>query len=94
MRDKLVLWPIYFDSHASRRWRRVGKNIAVANPTIDEIFKAAKKLGFNPVKEEKSHPARWWRKEGCILIEKKGKKAEIIKKIAEIVKENRKDKEK
>jgi len=67
--------------------------MAVSNPSIDEIFKAAKKLGLNPVKEEKAHPARWWRKEGCILIEKKGKKAEIIKKIAEIIKERRSEKE-
>ncbi len=89
MRNKLILWPIYFDSHAPRRWRKVSKSMAVANPTIDEIFKAAKKLGLNPVKEEKAHPARWWRKEGCILIEKKEKKIEIIKKIAEIMKENR-----
>ena len=66
--------------------------MAVASPTIDEIFKAAKKLGLNPIKEEKAHPSRWWRKEGCILIEKKGKKAEIIKKIAEIIKEGRSEK--
>jgi signal recognition particle subunit SRP19 len=92
MRDKIVLWPIYFDSHTPRKWRKVAKSIAVANPTIDEIFKAAKKLGLNPIKEEKAHPARWWRKEGCILIEKKGKKAEIIKKIAEIMKEGRSEK--
>ncbi|MCD6572763.1 MAG: signal recognition particle protein Srp19 [Thermoplasmata archaeon] len=93
MRNKLVLWPIYFDSHMPRYWRKVPKSMAVSNPSIDEIFKAAKKLGLNPVKEEKAHPARWWRKEGCILIEKKGKKAEIIKKIAEIIKEGRSEKE-
>jgi len=94
MRNKIVLWPIYFDRHAPRKWRKVAKSIAVSNPTIEEIFKAAKKLGLNPVKEEKAHPARWWRKEGRILVEKKEKKAEIIKKIAEIMKEGRSSSEK
>ncbi len=92
MRDKYIIWPIYFDAYAPRGKRKVSKELAVKNPSIDEIFKAAKKLGLNPVKEDKAHPSRWWRKEGCIAIDMKGKKNEIIKRIAEIVKENRKEK--
>lgn len=94
MREKYILWPIYFDSHEPRGKRKVPKNLAVSNPSIDELFKAAKKLGLNPIKEEKAHPARWWRKEGCIAIDMKGKKNDIIKKIAEIIKEERTSKDK
>ncbi|RLF47316.1 MAG: signal recognition particle protein Srp19 [Thermoplasmata archaeon] len=90
MRDKWVLWPIYFDIDASKKeGRKVGKELAVKNPTADEIFRAAKKLGLNPVKEEKAYPKRWWRKEGRVLVEKKGRKTDIIKRIAEIIKQNR-----
>ena len=89
MREKWVLWPIYFDSHAPRKRRKIPKNLAIGNPSIEEIFKAAKKLGLSPIKEEKSYPSRWWRKEGCILVDKKEKKTKIIKKIAEIIKEER-----
>ncbi len=90
MRDKWVLWPIYFDVDASRlEGRKVSKELAIKNPTADEIFKAAKKLGLNPVKEEKAYPKRWWRKEGRILVDKKGRKTEIIRKIAEYIKENK-----
>jgi len=90
MRDKWVLWPIYFDVDASRlEGRKVSKELAIKNPTVDEIFKAAKKLGLNPVKEEKAYPKRWWRKEGRILVDKKGRKIEIIRKIAEYIKENK-----
>jgi len=90
MRDKWVLWPIYFDVDASRlEGRKVSKELAIKNPTVDEIFKAAKKLGLNPIKEEKAYPKRWWRKEGRVLVEKKGRKTEIIRKIAEYIKENK-----
>ncbi|HEC76409.1 MAG TPA: signal recognition particle protein Srp19 [Thermoplasmatales archaeon] len=90
MRDKWVIWPIYFDIDASKKeGRKVGKELAVKNPTADEIFKAAKKLGLNPIKEEKAYPSKWWRKEGRVLVEKKGRKTEIIRKIAEYIKENK-----
>jgi signal recognition particle subunit SRP19 len=90
MRDKWVIWPIYFDIDASKKeGRKVGKELAVKNPTADEIFKAAKKLGLNPVKEEKAYPKRWWRREGRVLVEKKGRKTDIIKRIAEIIKQSR-----
>lgn len=88
-----MIWPVYFDLNVSRRsGRKVAKELAVRNPTIDEIFTAAKKLGFNPIMENKSYPARWWRKEGRILIDKKAKKSEIIKKVAEFVKQRRQSK--
>lgn len=89
MRDKWVIWPVYFDANVSRKeGRKVSKELAIKNPSIDDIYKAAKKLGLNPVKEEKAYPKRWWRKEGRLLIDKKGKKMEIIKKIAEIIKQS------
>jgi len=89
MRDKIVIWPIYFDIHASRKWRKVAKNMAIVNPTTDEILKVIKKIGLRYVKEEKAHPSRWWRTEERVLVEKTGKKSEIIKKIAQMMKELR-----
>ena len=86
MKDKWVIWPCYFDIDLSRKdGRKVKKSIGVKNPSIDEIFQVAKKLGLNPTKEEKSHPKRWWKKEGRILVDKKDKKIEIIRKIGEEV---------
>jgi signal recognition particle subunit SRP19 len=86
MKDKWVIWPCYFDIDLSRKdGRKVKKIIAIKNPSIDEIFQIAKKLGLNPLKEEKSYPKRWWKKEGRILIDKKGRKVEIIRKIGEEV---------
>lgn len=90
MRNKWVIWPIYFDADASRgNGRRVAKGLAVRNPSIDEIMKVAKKLGLHPIKEEKAYPKRWWRKEGRVLVDKNMRKTEIIKSIAELIKANR-----
>lgn len=81
-----MIWPSYFDIEFSRKeGRKVKKSLAIKNPTIDEIFQAAKKIGLNPLKEEKSYPKKWWRKEGRIVVDKKGKKVEIIRRIAEEV---------
>ena len=89
MRDKWVIWPIYFDADASRKdGRKVPKELAIKNPSIDEIFKIAKKLGFNPVKEDKAYPKRWWRKEGRLLVDKKDRKIRMLIKIAEYKKQS------
>jgi len=89
-KDKYVLWPAYFDRRRSRGdGRRVAKDIAVPNASADEIVKAAKKLGLNPVKENKAYPGRWWKREGQVLVDKKEKKTEIIRKVAEIINQGR-----
>ncbi|HDN50458.1 MAG: signal recognition particle protein Srp19 [Thermoplasmata archaeon] len=90
MRDKWVIWPIYIDATASRKQgRKISRERAVKNPTADDIVKAAKKLGLNPVKEEKSYPKRWWRREGRVLVDKKERKMSILVKIAENVKQSK-----
>lgn len=90
MRDKWVIWPIYLDAEASRReGRKLPKERALSNPQIDDIVKAAKQLGLNPIKEEKSYPSRWWRKEGRVLVNRGRKKIEILESIAEKIKQNK-----
>lgn len=82
--NKYVLWPIYFDKSVSRRsGRKIPKNKAVEKPLIENISKAAKSLGLNPVIEKNfSHPSKHWKKEGRILIDKKMSKFELLKQIA------------
>jgi len=92
-RSKWVLWPLYFDADASRlEGRRVSKEMAVKNPTAEDILRAAGKMGLKAVKEEKAHPSRWWRKEGRVLVEKKFRKMETIRRVAEIIKQSKNNK--
>ncbi|UCE36638.1 MAG: signal recognition particle subunit SRP19/SEC65 family protein, partial [Thermoplasmata archaeon] len=64
--------------------RRVPKALACPTPTVEDIEKAAKSLGLNPVVEkDKSYPRYWYKKRGRVLVEKKMQKSELLKKISE-----------
>lgn len=80
----IVLYPEYFNSKFTRaEGRRVSKKLAKSSPTVEDLAKAAKKLGLNPVVEkDKSYPRFWYEKRGRILVEKKMSKTELLKKIS------------
>ena len=82
--DKYVIYPIYFDKSVSRlNGRRISKKNAVDKPSIENISKAAKSLGLNPVLEkEKSHSSRHWKKDGRLLIDKKDSKSKLLNQIS------------
>jgi len=82
--DKYVIYPVYFDKNISRfAGRKVSKKHAVEKPNIEDISKAAKSLGLNPVLEKDiAHPSRHWKKEGRVLVDKKGSKSKILNQIS------------
>lgn len=82
--DKYVVWPRYFDKSISRlSGRKVSKKNAVEKPTAENISKAAKSLGLNPVLEKTcAHPSRHWKKEGRVLVDKKDSKSKLLAQIA------------
>lgn len=82
--DKYVIWPIYFDKSVSRlKGRKISKKYAVEKPSIENIAKAAKSLGLNPVLEKSvAHPSRPFKKEGRILVDKKDAKSKLLVQIA------------
>jgi len=82
--DKVILWPAYFDSTRTRtEGRRVPKNLAVPSPKLEELQKAAERIGLHSeaVLEAKC-PSAPWQKTGMILVSKKGSKTRIIREIA------------
>jgi signal recognition particle subunit SRP19 len=87
-KDKVVIWPIYFDSTKTRsEGRMVSAVDSVASPTIDDIIAAALKAGFKPeMEKEKKHPATWRESSGRILVPKREPKTVILKKIARSLK--------
>jgi signal recognition particle subunit SRP19 len=84
-RGKIRLWPAYFDAALSRgQGRRVPKEKATRDPTPETIEKAAQRLGLNPTVEPgAAYSKQPWRKTGLVQVDKKGKKAEIIAKVAQ-----------
>ncbi|MEC8927077.1 MAG: signal recognition particle subunit SRP19/SEC65 family protein [Candidatus Thermoplasmatota archaeon] len=69
--ERIVVWPGYFDSKTSRRsGRRVSKDRAVTNPTLDGLAYAARSAGIRKMKKEEntSHPSRPNEQEGRLWI--------------------------
>jgi signal recognition particle subunit SRP19 len=82
--DKAIIWPAYFDLAKTRmEGRRVPKNLAVQSPKITEIQEAAAKLSLkHEINSEVGYPKTPWLKTGMIMVEKKGSKEQVIRKIA------------
>lgn len=82
--EKYVIWPIYFDKSFSKfNGRKVAKKYAKDKPTAEEISKAAKSLGLNPIlQKDIAHPSRHFKKEGRVLIDKKESKNKLLRQIS------------
>ncbi|WP_319642888.1 signal recognition particle subunit SRP19/SEC65 family protein [Methanovulcanius yangii] len=84
MDPQRILYPCYFDQSLTRSGgRRVPAAMAQENPTAKAIHKAAKRLGLSArIEEAASHPGRWLKKEGRVIVEWKGSKEELIRRVA------------
>jgi signal recognition particle subunit SRP19 len=95
-KDKLVIWPIYFNADRSRaEGRMVSLQDAVKEPNLDLVITASLKSGFKPeIEREKKHPKTWHKDEasGRILVAKKGSKSAVLKRIAGSMKSKHKKK--
>jgi signal recognition particle subunit SRP19 len=82
--DKIIIWSVYFDQTKTRKnGRRVTKNLAVQHPKIVEVKMAVERLGLNhEFIPDVGYPKAPWLKTGMILVEKKGSKEQVMKKIA------------
>lgn len=82
--NKIVVWSIYFDINRTReQGRRVPKKLAVASPKVEELQRAAKRLGLQPETVfDAAHPSSPWRRSGLLFIPKKEPKVETLNKVA------------
>lgn len=92
-KDKIVIWPAYFDRTKSRgEGRRVPKRWAVLSPKLPEIKKIAEKLGLEyEVVPNASYPKTPWLKTGMLLVSKESPKQTMIKRIGKRISKSRKD---
>ena len=87
----ITVWPQYLDKDLSlNEGRKVSKEIAVGEPTLSDIERAAKRLGLQyDIEKDKSYPGKWYEKSGRILVEWEGTKMELLKELSLEIKEMR-----
>ena len=66
-----VIWPAYLDASKSRReGRRVPADLAVSEPTADEIAEAVGQVGYDAVIErDVAYPRQPWERTGRVRVE-------------------------
>lgn len=91
MMKQTVIWPVYLEAGKTKgKGRIISRRNAVKSPKVEEIERVAKMLNLEPVVEkEKAYPKTHWDKSGRVLVNKKGRKGEIVKEIAKGIKEMR-----
>ncbi len=88
--ERITLWPINIDSTRSRKeGRKIAKEFAVPQPSIEEIIEAAKELGLDPIIEDKAYPKAWWEQKKRISVLKTKPKTQLLRDIALKIKEKR-----
>ena len=83
-KDKIIVWPVYFDSTKTRaEGRSVPKGLAVSSPGLEEIRKAVERAGLRPeIVLDAAHPSNPLRKTGLVFVPKRGSKTRTLRKIA------------
>jgi signal recognition particle subunit SRP19 len=99
--DHVILWLDYFNKNLKRRQgRKVKRDQAVFDPTVEELAEAAKAAGYEFSEEEKNdkahYPRRSYARSGYVMLAKKEgvKKTRMIVTVAEkmVQKRNRQKK--
>jgi signal recognition particle subunit SRP19 len=88
--DHVILWLDYFNKNLKRRQgRKVNRDRAIFDPTVQELLEAAKTAGFEVAADEVNETARFPRrsfvKSGYVMLAKKDgmKKSKVIASVAE-----------
>ncbi|HEX7032511.1 MAG TPA: signal recognition particle subunit SRP19/SEC65 family protein [Nitrososphaera sp.] len=88
--DHVVLWLDYFNKNLKRRQgRKVNRERAVFDPTVQELTEAARAAGLQfsdqEVNSEARYPRRSYVKSGYVMVAKKEgmKKSQMIDAVAE-----------
>jgi signal recognition particle subunit SRP19 len=94
--DHVIIWTDYFNRNLSRRkGRKVSKDMAIFDPSIQELIDASKSAGFAVSAESTNETARFPRRSyvrsGYVMLAKKesSKKSNIMLTLAETIAQNR-----
>ena len=65
-----VIWPAYLDANRTRsEGRRVSQDLAVEEPTVDEIAKAVQQIGYDAtIERDKAYSREPWADRGRVVV--------------------------
>ncbi len=64
-----VIWPAYLDADRTRsEGRRIPKDLAVSEPTVDEIASAVQQVGYDAVIERDQTYPREYEPRGRVIV--------------------------
>ncbi|ARS91589.1 signal recognition particle subunit SRP19 [Natrarchaeobaculum aegyptiacum] len=65
-----VIWPAYLDADRSRsEGRRVPQDLAVSDPSVEEIAKAVQQIGYDAtVERDKAYSREPWTDRGRVVV--------------------------
>jgi signal recognition particle subunit SRP19 len=65
-----VIWPAFLDANCTRsEGRRISTDLAVADPTVDEIAKAVQQVGYDArIERDKTYP-REFEPRGRVVVQ-------------------------
>ncbi|OVE86346.1 signal recognition particle subunit SRP19 [Natronolimnobius baerhuensis] len=65
-----VIWPAYLDAARTRsEGRRVAEDLAVEEPSVDEIAKAVQQIGYDAtIERDKAYSREPWADRGRVVV--------------------------
>ena len=85
----ITIWPQYLNKNLTlSEGRKIAKDIAVEDPTINDIERALKRLGLEyELDKKQAYPGKWYEKSGRALVEWDKTKLELLKEVSLEIKE-------
>ncbi|WP_462316339.1 signal recognition particle subunit SRP19/SEC65 family protein [Methanobrevibacter sp.] len=87
----ITIWPQYLNKNLTlKEGRKIAKEYAVADPSLSDIERAAKRLGLQySVQKDVAYPGKWYEKSGRVLVEWEGTKLELLREVSGEIKNMR-----
>lgn len=87
----ITIWPQYLNKDLSlSEGRKISVEESVKNPSINEIERALKRLGYAyNLEKDRAYPGKWYEKSGRVLVEWEGTKLDLIREVSLKIKELR-----
>ncbi len=79
-----TIWPEYLNKNLTlSEGRKVAKDIAVNDPTINDIERALKRLNLQfTIEKDQAYPGQWYEKSGRAIVEWDKSKLELLKEVS------------